>query len=141
MYSRSKSRLWICIAAAGLVAAPALAGDFGVSFHYGSSYPSCGTAYRTYYAPAYPVDYVYYGDPYAYVDYYPARAVVYDSYYPTTYRTTYTRSRYYAYPRNHSGVSARYRSDHGRHYYSSPSRHSVHRSYSHSRSGGRHWRR
>ena len=120
MYGCRANRLWLIVAAAGLAAAPAFAGDFGVSFHYGSGYRSCGT---TYYAPAYPVSRVYYGDPYVCGTYYPRQTVVYDSCYPTVYRKTYTRSRYYSYPRRHHSVSVRYSDGHRRHYYLSPRRH------------------
>jgi hypothetical protein len=103
---------------------PAVAADFGISFHYGTSgphhYTACLPSYYTtastrYYAAYAPRHYGLYG----YADYYaPAvhaacstpRVIVYDDRYPATYRTTYTRSRYYTRPVRHSRVTVHHRS-------------------------------
>lgn len=99
----------------GPAATPAAAADFGVWFHYSSSSPR-------YHSGCTPRQYVYsdeyYGfyDPVVYVSYLTPRAAVFDDCYPTTYRRTYTRSRYYTAPVRHTRTRVYYRSGRGHHY-------------------------
>ena len=107
----------------GLTAIPAAAADFGISFHYSSYAPACYSSqyYGSYYPSYYPQRYVYYEDycePIVYAGCSTPRVIVHSDCYPTTYRTTYTRSRYYTRPvrRAHSSIcyrSGRYGHDYG----------------------------
>ena len=102
----------------GLTAPSAPAADFGISFHYSSYAPACYSS--QYYGSYYPQSYAYYEDycePLVYAGCSTPRVIVYDDCYPTTYRTTYTRSRYYTRPVRRAHSSIHYRSGHGRHHY------------------------
>jgi hypothetical protein len=101
----------------GLTATSASATDFGISFHYSSYAPACyGSQYYASYCPSYyPQSYVYYADycePLLYAGCSTPRVIVYSGCYPTTYRTTYTRSRYYTRPVRRAHTSICYRSGH-----------------------------
>ncbi len=100
--------------ACGVTTMPAAAADFGISFHYESSRPRYCAVSTPYYSTCAPRAYVnyndYYYNPVSYVDCSTPRVVVYDDCYPTTYRRTYTRSRYYTGPVRHLRAETHYRS-------------------------------
>ncbi len=109
----------------GLTATPASAADFGISFHYSSYAPACSSSqyYGSYYPSYYPQSCIYYTDrcePLVYAGCSTPRVIVYDDCYPTTYRTTYTRSRYYTNPVRRAHPSICYRSGHYGHDYGTP---------------------
>jgi hypothetical protein len=102
--------------ACGVTVTPAAAADFGISFHYSGCTPRYYAVSSPYYTICTPRPYVYYDDcyydPAPYVDCAAPRIFAYDRCYPTTYRTTYTRSRYYTRPVRYSRINAHYRTGH-----------------------------